>query len=27
VIKTDTLDDAKQHVIEIVTKIRDSLNA
>ncbi|MDA7826763.1 dephospho-CoA kinase [Rhodobacteraceae bacterium] len=27
VIKTDNLDDAKQHVIEIVTKIRDSLNA
>jgi dephospho-CoA kinase len=27
VIKTDTIDDAKQHVIEIVTKIRDSLNA
>jgi dephospho-CoA kinase len=27
VIKTDTLDDAKQHVIEIVTKIRDSLSA
>jgi dephospho-CoA kinase len=27
VIKTENLDDAKQHVIEIVTKIRDSLNA
>jgi len=27
VIKTDTIDGAKQHVIEIVTKIRDSLNA